>query len=186
MKDFAISIEENQKDPQHPKKYPNVLFQILAYAKSYQGITWRDTWGTAKTLCNPDGFPVPSYVTIYLRCQEIDLKPLLGPGVDTESDPIDLPEEDAIDDTGLKEKGPGEWRKKIHHPKKHRQWLKFHAFINTYNRKIRTYGLSSSSIKGKHCAKRLIHRAIRKRGIKKIYGDGEYDFKPLYEDAGTA
>ena len=58
-----------------------------------------------------DGFPVPSYVTIYLRCQKIDLKPLLGPGVDTESDPIDLPEENAIDDTGLKEKGPGEWRK---------------------------------------------------------------------------
>ncbi len=43
--------------------------------------------------------------------------------------------------------------------------------------------LSSSSIKGKHCAKRLIHRVIRKRRIKKIYGDGEYDFKPLYEDA---
>ena len=110
----------------------------MVYAKSYQRITWRDTWGTAKTLCNPDGFPVPSYVTVYLRCQEIDLKPLLGPGVDTESDPIDFPEEDAIDDTGLKEKGPGEWRKKIYHPKKHRQWLKFHAFINTYNRKIRT------------------------------------------------
>ncbi len=46
---FRSLEEENQKDPQHPKKYPNVLFQILAYAKSYQGITWRDTWGTAKT-----------------------------------------------------------------------------------------------------------------------------------------
>jgi hypothetical protein len=111
------------------------------------------------------------------------LQSLLGPEVGTESDPIDLPEEDAIDDTGLKEKGPGEWRSKIHHPKKHRQWLKFHALINTYNRKIRTYGLSSSSIKGKHCAKRLIHRAQRIRRIKKIFGDGEYDYTPLYEDA---
>ena len=46
-----------------------------------------------------------------------------------------------------------------------------------------TYGLSGSSIKGKHCAKRLIYRAQRKRRIKKIYGDGEYDFKPLYENA---
>jgi hypothetical protein len=166
-KGFRNLDEENQKDPQHPKKYPDILFQILVYAKSYRGITWRDTWETAKTLCIPDGFPVLSYVTIYLRSQEIYLQSLLGSVVDTESDPIDLPEEDAIDDTGLKEKGPGEWDSKIHHPKKHRQWLKFHALINTYNWKIRTYGLSSSSIKGKHCAKTLIHRAQRYRPIKK-------------------
>ena len=83
---FRSLEEENQKDPQHPKKYPNVTISNLGIAKSYQGITWRDTWGTAKSLCDPDGFPVPSYVTIYLRCQEIDLKPLLGPEVGTESD----------------------------------------------------------------------------------------------------
>jgi hypothetical protein len=180
---FRSLDEENRKDPQHPRIYPDVLFQILAYAKSYQGIAWRDTVGTAKTLCEPEGFPVPCFVTIYLRCQDIDLQSLLGPEVGTESDPIDLPEEDAIDDTGFKERGPGEWRSKIHHPKKHRLWLKFHALINMYNRKIRTYGLSVSSIKGKHCAHRLIHRAQRNRHIKKLYGDGEYDYKPLYEEA---
>lgn len=182
---FRNLDQENQKDPQHPKKYPEILFQILAYAKSYQRIKWRDTVGTARTLCVPFKYPVPCFATIFNRCQELDLKSLLGKGVDAESESEKMIEENAIDDTGLKEKGPGEWLKKIHHPKKHRSWLKFHAIINTHNRKIRAYGMTSSSVKGKQVASKLIHRAQRKRKMTKLFGDGEYDYKPLYNEAET-
>jgi hypothetical protein len=85
----------------------------------------------------------------------------------------------AIDSTGLKVYGDGEWKTRIHGTSKRRTWRKMHLAIDTDSHKIVGALLTKSSMHDGKAMKRTL------TGVKKIgfgYGDGAYDQIRCYEE----
>ena len=178
---FRQLPEENAVDPQHPKIYPEVLFQILLYDREYNSTKWRQLEGVTRTLCEPFGYPVPDYTTIYNRSKGLTLRSLLGAGTGGYDGPNPPIEEDAVDSTGLKLSDAGEYLHDKYKPSERKIWLKFHIICNTHNHKIRAYRLTSSKVPNGEACNPMVNEAHKKKKINKLFGDTGYDWFSIFD-----
>lgn len=82
----------------------------------------------------------------------------------------------AIDSTGLKVYGEGEWKVRKHGAGKHRTWMKLHVAIDTETQEIVGMELTSNSVDDATCAEPIIESVESTgRSIKSLRGDGGYD-----------
>ena len=115
--------------------------------------------------------PVPHYSTLSrrLRKLESDLK------TDNTNEPISL----AIDSSGLKVYGEGEWKVRAHGYSKRRTWRKFHLGIDVNSQTIRAVTVTTNDFKDSEVFEETISQITYP--INDIMGDGAYDSKNCYD-----
>lgn len=87
----------------------------------------------------------------------------------------------AVDSTGVKVYGEGEWKVRQHGADKRRTWLKLHTAVNVENMQIESFELTQNNVADSEVAPRLIE-AIN-APIRKVTGDGAYDAETVYQSA---
>lgn len=85
----------------------------------------------------------------------------------------------AVDSTGLKVYGPGEWHVKMHQTSKRRTWRKLHIAIDPVTQEILEVNLTDSRVGDSTPLPNML-KSI-KDPIKKIWADGAYDHSSLYK-----
>ncbi len=85
----------------------------------------------------------------------------------------------AIDSTGLKVFGEGEWKMKKHGKEKRRVWRKLHLAVDANSQQIIAAEMSLSNVTDGEVLPQLLQQTQRK--IREISGDGAYDTRRCYE-----
>lgn len=115
--------------------------------------------------------PVPSYSTLSRRLRQVEIKL----DVPDPTKPISL----AIDSSGLKVYGEGEWKVRIHGHSKRRTWRKFHLGIDVNGQMIHAVTVTTNDFKDNEVFEDTISQV--NSSIEDILGDGAYDSKNCYE-----
>jgi hypothetical protein len=120
-------------------------------------------------LCGVD-LPAPHYSTLSRRAATLEVKlPRLSKG------PLHL----AVDSTGVKLYGEGEWKVRLHGKEKRRTWRKFHLAVDH-----RTHEAVACSMSKQYVLDRRelpgLPREIEGE-VAEVLGDGAYDFQDCYK-----
>ncbi|HBR70625.1 TPA: IS5 family transposase [Candidatus Dependentiae bacterium] len=86
----------------------------------------------------------------------------------------------AIDSTGLKLFGEGEWKVRMHGISKRREWRKLHLVVDVETKLIPAIKLTSHSIDDATVGVELLKTKLN-GCIKKLFGDGAYDKTKMYQ-----
>ncbi|MFP5043122.1 IS5 family transposase [Parasediminibacterium sp. JCM 36343] len=112
--------------------------------------------------------PVPSYSQVCKRGQVLDFMQLVGDSKKA----TDI----AIDSTGLKVYGEGEWKVRKHGASKRRTWMKLHLGIDVETQEIVGVELTENKVDDAACVAPILESiAATGRGVKSFRGDGAYD-----------
>ena len=148
--------------------YPPVLIMVCAYCKLTFHLKCRQLGGFCRFLCRLISQDAPSYVTIWRRIQKIDLTPIL-PRITPE---ITQAFKLAIDSTGLKIKGAGEWCAESHRTKVPRKaWAKMHAAVNVETHEIAMHITTEAYANDSPYFKPLLEGASRHQKPQAVYAD---------------
>jgi IS5 family transposase len=79
----------------------------------------------------------------------------------------------AIDSSGLKIMGEGEWKVKIHGADKHRSWIKIHIGVDTQTQDLVAIEVTDEKTGDATVLPRIIDKA--RKGVKRVLADGAYD-----------
>jgi len=86
----------------------------------------------------------------------------------------------AIDSTGLKLFGEGEWKVRMHGASKRREWRKLHLVVDVDTKIIQAIKLTSHSIDDATVGVELLETKLNGK-IEKLFGDGAYDKTKMYQ-----
>jgi hypothetical protein len=86
----------------------------------------------------------------------------------------------AVDTTGLKVYGEGEWHVKMHKASKRRTWKKLHIAIDPVTQELLDAELTDSKVGDSTFLPKMLSKI--KDPIKKLWADGAYDCSPVYKD----
>lgn len=115
----------------------------------------------------------PDYTTLCRRAQTLKItfeRP-------TTNEPIVV----AIDSTGIKVYGEGEWKVRQHGVGKRRTWLKLHLAVNVHNHHIEAFEVTQNNVADCEVAPELLKDI--KAPVKEFSGDGAYDAEAAYQAA---
>ena len=160
-----------------PEKYSDLAIQTGLTLKALFRLTFRATEGFIKSLLELSKveLEVPTYSLLCKRQKSIA---------------IDLPKKAlhsgealhlALDTTGLKVYGEGEWKVRQHGWVKHRLWRKFHLAINTESQQIEAFALTDLGVQDCEGVPLLLDQIAEP--IASMRGDGAYDRFSCYEEA---
>ena len=122
------------------KRYSDAAIRCALSLRAIFRLPLRQTEGLLRSLKAMLGLtiPVPSYATLSRRAEDLTVPPLpRGP----RHEPVHL----AIDSTGLKLFGEGEWKMRQHGKAKRRVWRKLHLAVDTDTGEILAHSLTPSS-----------------------------------------
>ena len=116
---------------------------------------------------------VPDYTTLCRRASdlEVDLHRLSG------KDVTDI----AVDSTGLKVYGEGEWKVRKHGWSKHRTWMKLHLAVDVNTQQIEATILTDNTVDDAQVVKDIVKEISKNKEVKSFRGDGAYDKKKVRE-----
>lgn len=154
--------------------YSDWAIETLNTMRFILNLPLRATQGFAESLfklMNID-LNVPHYSTLSRRLEHIpcDLVNTLAP-----DEPIHL----ALDSTGLKVYGEGEWKVRQHGYSKRRTWRKIHIAIDPVSQEIMNVVVSTNDFKDNQVVEALLDGI--EQPIEAIYGDGAYDAQNVYD-----
>lgn len=89
------------------------------------------------------------------------------------------PVEIAIDSSGLKISGEGEWKVKIHGKEKRRGWIKLHIAVDPKSGELMAIDVTNEKTADNQAFPGLINKSPKT--LKKVYADGAYDRKNCRE-----
>lgn len=155
-----------------PFEFPDVLIELLLMIRTVYKMPLRQTVGLAKSLFLHMGLGkvgLPHFSTLSRRAHklEISLDPIFSKGA------LHL----AIDSTGLKVYGEGEWKVRQHGVGKRRTWRKVHFAINTETFKVHGVVVSTNEMHDSHAGEKLLD--LVGEDIECVLGDGAYDIKSM-------
>lgn len=159
--------------------YPDCVIQCCLLVGKIYHQPLRQTTGFFKSILVMMGHPtyaVPDYSTLCRRqaCVEVEVSRAL-----TSNKKIDI----AIDSTGLKVYGEGEWKVRKHGTTKRRTWRKLHIGIDVHTQEIVSVELTTNAEDDALVAGRMLKGTIDK--IKSFRGDGAYDDFAFREILGS-
>ena len=169
LKHWAEELEKDNYLKEGKKfTYPNVLFQILTIELNLKR-TYRMVEGFARMICGFLGLPAPRWSTIWYRIQKIDLHAFFQ----------DKPNSygligGAIDSSGFKLNGPGEWLHHKHHPSQRKQWLKLHTVVNADTHQILVKALTEGTANDGPQMKPMVEKAVKFHNFHTFWGDKAY------------
>ena len=121
-------------------RYSDTAILCALSLRAVFGLTLRQTQGFLHDLTRRLGLelPVPHYSTFSRRAAALTVPKLAWPS----GGPVHL----AIDATGLKVHGEGEWKVRVHGKGKRRVWRKLHLAVDTRTGALHAHALTPSSV----------------------------------------
>ena len=159
-----------------PPVYSDAAIDLLSVLRFVYRLPLRATQGFAESLFREWGLdlPVPNYSTICRRTGRLSAtvrRKLLAKG----------PKDIAVDSTGLKVFGEGEWKVRKHGNDKRRTWMKFHVATDSSNSQIESCALTDRDTHDTRVFGGLLDGVAG--GISRVCGDGAYDSSACYREA---
>lgn len=155
--------------------YSDLCIETLLMLKAVFKLGYRQTEGFANsllTLMNISNIDVPSYSQINRRASSLEVVPYQLP----KTGPITI----AIDSTGLKVYGEGEWKVRKHGYSKRRTWRKLHLGVDPQTGFIHCHCLTLNDIDDGSQMTDLIDQVEPE--IEAAYLDGAYDHEQCWDD----
>lgn len=160
----------NQSKVVGEKHYPDLIIELCLTIKQVYHLPLRQSTGFLQSIFSLMGLSdlvVPNYSTLSRRSAGLPVKI-------REQSPnrkIHI----AVDSTGLKVYGEGEWKVRKHGVSKRRTWRKLHLGIDVDTQQIVSCVLTDNSIDDAEKASELLEQLETPLG--NFYGDGAYDKK---------
>lgn len=153
--------------------YSDLAIKTCLMFRQLYRLPLRQTEGFVDSLIGlmPLSIKAPDYTTISRRMGALT--------IDLSSRPSCEPLHVAIDSTGLKVYGEGEWLVKKHGWAKHRRWLKVHLAVDADNGAILACRVTTNAVCDNEEAGNLLKQV--KSPIRKVSADGLYDVWKVYE-----
>ena len=150
------------------KQYSDLVVEFCLTVKQVYNLALRQCTGFIKSILALMGLSdlaVPDYSTLCRRASALSVKisqRSLGQKLHI-----------AVDSTGLKVFGEGEWKVRKHGVSKRRTWRKLHLGVDADSQEIVSCELTENSVDDAAMTKALLSEV--KGGVEKFYGDGAYD-----------
>lgn len=161
------------------RQYPDSVIEMCLLVHFMYRLPLRQVQGYVQDLLakmNYRQLPVPDYSTICRRQSGI----IVGQSLDyDELGEIHI----ALDSTGLKVYGEGEWKVRQHGYSKHRTWMKLHIAIDVVTQSIVSAKLTDNSIHDSTAGVELLTGKSDK--LASFRGDGAYDKQELRQVLGA-
>lgn len=158
-----------------PLCYSDALILTCLVVRKIYHLPLRACQGFLQSLVLPLQLnsPIPDYTTVCRRAAtlQVALCALERLGI------CDI----AIDSTGLKVYGEGEWKVRRHGFSKYRTWRKLHVVVNTENGQLEALTLTPNSTDDAAVAVPLVEEVLRQHPVGQLLGDGAYDKKKVRE-----
>lgn len=157
-----------------PKKYSDSAILMCLVVKKIYHLSLRGCRGFMISVFKLMGvsLSIPSYSQISRRSAALEV-PL---GYPPRKGKIDI----AVDSTGLKIYGEGEWKVRKHGWTKHRRWVKLHLAIDLASEQIVLADLSPNSVDdAKGCEQMIFSDRVKTGRIRSLTGDMAYDNRRL-------
>lgn len=150
------------------KRYSDAAIHCALSLRAVFKLPLRQTQGFLASFKRLLGLtiPIPHYSTLARRAASLVAPQFVR---SSEAGPVHL----AIDSTGLKVFGEGEWKVRVHGKDKRRVWLKLHLAVDTTSGEILGHALTASA---RHDGQELPGLLDAVRGpVAAVYADGAYD-----------
>ena len=155
-------LAEGAKRCGRPTVYGETALEICHLIRALLRLPYRQTQGFVQSLMKLMSLdlPVPSFSHICKYGSTMKIPAL----------PASSAQEIAIDATGIKVSGEGEWKVRAHGPSKRRRWKKVHFSVDVATHEIVATDLTPSNI---HDSQRF--ESLLTPGCRTIFADGAYD-----------
>jgi IS5 family transposase len=181
--DVTVYIDENvlEQTPQptgrrgRPFTHGDALIRLCLTLRCLLRLPLRGTEGMVKGLFTLYGLPqeaVPEYTTLCRRGRNVKL-----PAMKRREGALII----AVDSTGLKVCGEGEWKMKMHGKSKRRRWRKLYIGVSVDGQNIVTSDLTDCGTGDQEHLPALLDRLPKGTAIKHVLADGIYDTYPCYD-----
>jgi hypothetical protein len=154
------------------RSYSDLAITCALTLREVYHLPLRSTQGLISSVLRLLGadLPAPHYSTLSRRAATLEVRlPRLSRG------PLHL----AVDSTGVKLYGEGEWKVRLHGAEKRRTWRKLHLAIDH-----RTQEAVACSMSGQYVLDRRELPSLLRRiegEVAEVLGDGAYDFQDCYK-----
>lgn len=151
------------------KYYPDMVIELCLTIKQVYGLPLRQCTGFLESIFALMGLSylaVPDYSTLSRRSSSLTIK--------VNHCPNDQKVNIAVDSTGLKVYGEGEWKVRKHGVSKRRIWRKMHLGVDVTTQQIVSCELTHNSVDDAEMTENLIDID---REVDDFIGDGAYDDK---------
>lgn len=157
----------NTKSMGRPQIFSDSLILMLMMTKIHYRLAYRTLQGFAESLMSliKQSLPIPTYSLICKRARKLNIPKLSSK----------KPSIVAIDASGVKIYGEGEWRVKIHGKSKRRKWIKIHMAIDLKTGEVMAEATTNSEVHDGKQIKTLLNETPR--SLKQVLADGAYDGK---------
>ncbi|MCL4344676.1 MAG: IS5 family transposase [Thaumarchaeota archaeon] len=144
---------------------------LLAYIHVLFHLPFRQEEGFVRALSKyVHNLKVPDFRTIWWRTNRLD--------INLESIDTDQPIVVAIDSTGIKVSNYGDWIRKKWKVK--RGFLKVHLAVDVNSKEAVSMTVTEEDVSDGSQAKDLVNGAVSKNNIERLYGDGAYDSRGIF------
>lgn len=152
--------------------YSDLAITCAVTLREVYGLPLRATQGLARSVLRLMGAdaPAPHYSTLSRRAATLEVKlPRLGTG------PLHL----AVDSTGLKLYGEGEWKVRFHGKEKRRTWRKLHLLVDHRTHEAVALSMTDKDALDRRGLPGLLGEVEGE--VAEVLGDGAYDFRGCYK-----
>jgi len=165
----------------HPKTYSDIAIQTALTMQAIYHLPLRATEGFVQSLLFLLGcghLKSPDYSTLSYRSEDLAV-PMSGRVRQVLASGEDL--HMAVDSTGVKLYGEGEWKVRKHGWSKRRTWRKVHLGVDVSTNLIPASALTESEVADGHMVEPLLDALPDECRVDTLYGDGAYDLWDLYD-----
>jgi hypothetical protein len=151
--------------------YSDLAITCALTLREVYGLPLRATQGLVRSVLLLLGadLPAPHYSTLSRRAASLEVKlPRLSKG------PLHL----AVDSTGVKLYGEGEWKVRLHGAEKRRTWRKLHLMIDHTTQEAVACSMSEQYVLDRRELPSLLKGVEGE--VAEVLGDGAYDFQDCY------
>ena len=171
---YDQSCCQNDKKPGGQNVYSQICIESILMLKTVFKLPYRQVVGFTKSLLKLMGLEqlrVPGYTQICRRAAHLEIDPFKVPI----SSPIHI----AIDSTGIKVYGEGEWKVRKHGFSKRRTWRKLHIGVDVENGFILSHTLTLNDVDDASQTDELLSQVEQE--IDSGYFDGVYDTEHCWD-----
>lgn len=161
------------------KQYSDLVIEFCLTIKQVYNLALRQCTGFIKSIFALMGLSVlavPDYSTLSRRASALKVR--------VSHRPLGQKLHLAVDSTGLKVFGEGEWKVRKHGVSKRRTWRKLHLSVDVDSQEIVSCELTENSVDDAAMSESLL-RGLDGKG-EAFYGDGAYDKKKARQAAVSA
>ena len=155
-----------------PKTYSDLAIECMAALRLVYDLPYRQTQGFVMSILEwlQIDEPTPNYSTLSRRIGSLNI----ALPRQKAHEPIHL----AVDATGLKVYGNGEWVARIHGVSKRRTWRKVHLGINEATGEVLACVVTDKNVHESEVLSDILDQVDEE--IDKVSGDGGYDYRDCY------